>query len=230
MAEQQQTEQQAAPHYLIRVVDHQGNCWYLGERQNAGTDLLHPNEMDEENCPTPIVYERGATNVINAAPVTRILGVRDGHVPWRNFEMYDDYAQALERMTKLMDVGFIVPPALMSPLCDDFPLSKLKFDLLVERCNPIYQVDTGVASASVMTFRTNVFVELCSTRFEINPSRAKLHWDEKYKHHYTVESGEAYIVHALIRYPLTYRRKTNEQPKAVGQDQQVPQLRAAPPA
>ncbi len=219
-------ESELQAQYLIRVVDYQGNCWYLGERQNVGTDLLHPTEMDEEHCPRPIEYEPGTRNVINAAPVTRILGVRDGHIPWRNFEMFEDYAQALERMTKLMDLEFIVPPAYMKAFSDDLPLSKLKFDLLVERCNPIYQVDTGVASASVMSFHTNVFIELCSTRFEINPSRVKLHWDEKYKHHYTVESGEAYIVHALVRYPLTYRRKNNEQPKADGQDQQVPQLRA----
>jgi len=203
-------QQQTTTRYLIRVVDHEGRPWYLGTRENIGTDLLHPSEMDEEHCPAPIIHEPCPPGVINAAPLTIRYGVRDGHIPWRSFELYEDYAEALERMTRMQDVGFIVPPPLMAPLDEDFSISKLKFDLLVERCNPVYQVDTGVASAALMTFHSNVFIELCSTRFEVNPEHEQKVWDEQLKAHYIMKSGEAYRIHALIRYPLTYRRTRDE--------------------
>lgn len=223
-------ESETQAQYLIRLIDHEERRWYLGERENVGLSLLHPSEMDDEHCPRPVIYPPNPEGLINAAPVTLFLGVRDGHIPWRNFELHKDYAKALERLTELMDIGIVLPhdPPFGADPWDEYQLSQIKFEQLADRTNPIYDGETGGATGALLTFRSNVFVELCSTRFEDNPDHKEQRLDEQGRPSYQVTVGEAYIVRALIRYPLTYRRKTNEQPKAVRQDQQVSQLRTAP--
>jgi hypothetical protein len=69
----------------------------------------------------------------------------------------------------------------------------LKFRLLCEMRNFVNVTGQALVSAAMVTFKKNVFIELCSTRVPES-------WEDTEEE----DTAENYKVNALVRYPLGY--------------------------
>jgi hypothetical protein len=73
------------------------------------------------------------------------------------------------------------------------PAAELKFRLLCEMRNFVNVTGQALVSAAMVTFKKNVFIELCSTRVPES-------WEDTEEE----DTAENYKVNALVRYPLGY--------------------------
>jgi hypothetical protein len=203
--EDNEEERESNPTYLLRFQTHDGQTWYYGCNSAASyfSGLFPPSSIGPQR----------------REQTAKLIGIVDGNIVNSGPLLFDDYAGAYDVMQMFQDAPYFVYGQIETETAG---IQEVKANLLTKNVNPVFNVETGVASASVVNFHDGVFIELCATRYVKNPDAWTIKPHEDPRLSYDVKVAESYLVYPLLRYPLTYRKKENEpteQTKTTGQDQ-----------